>query len=88
MILYFASALFMTGMGVMLFSRDKQGPSWTHFLGYAMTLAGFVIMCWHAAPVRVDLPEEYMEITDRDNLYGYYDKSGVLHIEFDNDNSH
>lgn len=33
----------------------------------------------------VILPEEYQEITKKDNLRGYW-KNGVLYIEFDNTN--
>ena len=87
-ILYLAGALFLCGLGVMLFSKEKLDPSWMHFSGYAMVLIAFCVMCWYSNPVRIDLPEEYTLITKRDNLKGYYDKSGVLHIEFDNDNSH
>lgn len=32
----------------------------------------------------VELPEEYQEITKKDNLRGYW-KNGVLYIEFDNE---
>lgn len=34
---------------------------------------------------KVDLPEEYKEITYQDRLQGYFDKDSVLHIEFDNE---
>jgi len=85
---YLASALFLCGLGVILFSRDKQGPSWMLFSGYLMALLAFCTVCYYSTPVRIDLPEEYGYITKKDNLKGYYDKSGVLHIEFDNDNSH
>lgn len=36
---------------------------------------------------KVDLPEEYKQITKSDNLKGYFDKDSILHIEFDHDNN-
>lgn len=32
----------------------------------------------------IELPEEYKAITPNDNLMGYYDSKGVLHIQFNN----
>lgn len=35
---------------------------------------------------KIDLPEEYKAIILEDNLIGYYDKYGVLHIYFNSHN--
>jgi hypothetical protein len=34
--------------------------------------------------LKIQLPEEYEYITKEDNLKGYYDTCGVLHIRFNN----
>lgn len=34
--------------------------------------------------IKIELPEEYEYITKEDNLKGYYDTCGVLHIRFNN----
>ena len=34
--------------------------------------------------IKIQLPEEYEYITKEDNLKGYYDTCGVLHIRFNN----
>jgi len=50
-------------------------------LGVTMTRAHY------DSKPKIDLPEEYKNITKSDNLKGYYDSDGTLHIEFDNTNN-
>ena len=37
----------------------------------------------YSAP-KIELPEEYKAVTEKDTLKGYYDSKGILHIEFNN----
>lgn len=80
--------IFAIGILVLLFGKTLNPM--TDVVGFICLITGFLMFgdsCYNRNQCnhpKVDLPEEYKEITVKDTLRGYLDNKGVLHIEFNN----
>lgn len=80
-----AIIIFVIGVAFLLFNESK-GPT-CDIIGFILVIGAFIYVTYHASPVKIDLPEEYMAITPKDALKGHYNAEGVLILEFKQSNT-
>jgi len=51
---------------------------------FTLTIIALLISCNKSPEQKIDLPEEYKLITEKDALKAHFDKDSTLIIEFDN----
>lgn len=64
-------------------TNDREFLYWLLICGFIYLLGIFTGSVFSVSQPKVDLPEEYKEITQDDILRGHY-KNGTLYLEFDN----